>query len=478
MGRGKLKTRERQEKRLLKESLGLDSESIASASTDLTNFTLAGAADLDDISILNNNSVIEDGIYETVLECILVLEEKHTKSSSAARVNKLKKLDSIFTSNALWRENEGGKVEPLYDRLLDSLYVCLCRKTCPSKESALLCEVLQETLTFLDQEEYADDFERMLLLFEKKLGFSSTILKNEKLVVASIQVLVLISFLFVTDASVTSRHLQTLERYFPKGDDSDDVSNDTTFFGSDADEDDKDVNTNSYPFSVQAAALNGWGILVSTISNDYMNSSNMVEKYLPRLHAYLFSESLMVRTEAGENIAFLVSTCDTRVSDHNENLIEVDFHMSYEEKAKSDLWRIYEDCVEIIECLAKDGQKSKAKKERKIQRASFRVIFQSVKYCIQPIEKIKLKNGETINLSGWSNNKRLVLFRKVLKGGFLCHLIENELLHAVFDIGDQLQNINNNVQDEDFKETMKQLHDINDKKQTLLRKKQREAKLS
>jgi len=487
MGRGKIKVKERTERRLLKESLGLDTDSIASVETELTSTSTGTDANYQsDTGGVGNGSIPEaENIHDALLEAILVLEEKHTKSSSSARISSLKKIDTLFSCGVLCREMENEKVESLYERLLDALYICLNRKasSCGTKECTYLCNVVEVVAVTVDQEDYEDDLERMLMLFQKKLcldveanRFNSNVstagnkIKSDKVLVAMLQTYATLAFLLADEDRRTLMQMKSLERYFPavvSGDECQcEVLNDHS-----------EAVREVFPFSVQAVALNAWGLLASVLSCDFELLSGILQYHLPRFLGYLLSDNVAVRTEAGENIAFLLSKCPTKISEKDESKLIINFvDMSADAKVVGSLIKEYKECVGMLECLAKDGNKSKAKRERKVQRASFRVFYRSVADCVQPEEKIKLKDSDPIILLGWAYQKYLALFRRILKGGFSAHFFSNGFLEAVFDTHHKIRSVRQGDGDHENKLNRKQIFEVRDKTQTLLRKKQREAK--
>src|SRR5690606_27719608 len=90
------------------------------------------------------------------------------------------------------------------------------------------------------------------------------------------------------------------------------------------------------------------------------------------LTKFLHSTNVHVQVLAGENLAILVRSL------REANLL-------------NDYMRHFRlnEIVAYIAGLAKESKKSRRKQHRKLQKASFRPIIESVRDCMEPVEKIK-----------------------------------------------------------------------------------------
>jgi len=89
--------------------------------------------------------------------------------------------------------------------------------------------------------------------------------------------------------------------------------------------------------------------------------------------------------------------------------------------------------VALIEQLATDGQKHRAKKDRVAQRYLFRDVLATIQTGEQPFETVKIGLAK-YDFHGWPKMIQLQAIRESLAEGFLFHLTHNELLADIFDI--------------------------------------------
>jgi hypothetical protein len=175
---------------------------------------------------------------------------------------------------------------------------------------------------------------------------------------------------------------------------------------------------------LHAAALSSWALLITLISPGDLVSMVGTKEVLgsfKSLMGLLQSQHLDVRTTAGEAIVLLLE-CG-RI--HDEEFLE-----SY-----------MEDLTEITQQLATDSQKFRAKRERKQQRATFRDVLHYIEEEAQPEIQVQVGSGvtkETLVLESWAMHHHYNVICTALGSGMHIHLIENDLLRDIFEMGVRL----------------------------------------
>jgi hypothetical protein len=96
-----------------------------------------------------------------------------------------------------------------------------------------------------------------------------------------------------------------------------------------------------------------------------------------------------------------------------------------------------------LRALATDGQRFRAKKERRQQRSSFRDILRGVEQREPPAMSIKF-GRERLIVDSWCRKRQYDAFCDVLKSGMNLHLSENELLREIFELGPALSSLDAN----------------------------------
>ncbi|MFH4984850.1 hypothetical protein AB6A40_011559 [Gnathostoma spinigerum] len=90
--------------------------------------------------------------------------------------------------------------------------------------------------------------------------------------------------------------------------------------------------------------------------------------------------------------------------------------------------------LEILAGLATDSVKYRAKKDRKVQRSSFRQIYNAVEQQEWPSFDVKF-DGEVLTGDSYGVKLLYDAVCSVLKSGTNAHLKSNILLREVFDLG-------------------------------------------
>uniref|UniRef100_W5LKC0 Interferon-related developmental regulator 2 n=1 Tax=Astyanax mexicanus TaxID=7994 RepID=W5LKC0_ASTMX len=161
--------------------------------------------------------------------------------------------------------------------------------------------------------------------------------------------------------------------------------------------------------SLHSAALQAWALLLTLCPASRVNS--MVTYHLPRLQACLDSSEVNFRIAVGETIALLY-----------------ELGRDFDE---------YEDCdalCESLKGLATDGNKHRAKNDRRKQRSIFREVLHYIESDEFSEEKIRF-GVEVIYIDGWMRRRIYDAFKEVLESGISHHLQFNPLLRDIFGLG-------------------------------------------
>nr|XP_042906060.1 interferon-related developmental regulator 1 isoform X2 [Parasteatoda tepidariorum] len=164
--------------------------------------------------------------------------------------------------------------------------------------------------------------------------------------------------------------------------------------------------------SLHSSALLGWNLLLTLLSPPYIMA--LVNNHFKKLPQLLDSIDVDLRIAAGETLAVfyeLARQC-------REDFEGEDF----------------EFLCDKLRLLATDGQKSRAKRDRRQQRSSFRDILRAIEEGEPPDIRIKLK-AEILYIDSWCSKRRYDAFCQVLGSGMNLHLKQNELLREIFDLG-------------------------------------------
>lgn len=92
------------------------------------------------------------------------------------------------------------------------------------------------------------------------------------------------------------------------------------------------------------------------------------------------------------------------------------------------------DLIELTTDLAKDSQRFRAKKERKVQRASFRDVLRYLEEDVTPEMHIRF-GKETLEVDTWSMSVQYDRLCDIVGPGITTHLMENEFLRDILQLG-------------------------------------------
>jgi len=96
-------------------------------------------------------------------------------------------------------------------------------------------------------------------------------------------------------------------------------------------------------------------------------------------------------------------------------------------------YSILAEVTDQLKRLATDGDRHKAKKERKEQRSTFRAVLATVEEGINPEETLRLGEAK-FEFEGWAQLIELETLRNVLGVGFHLHFENNPLLGQIFGV--------------------------------------------
>ncbi|EFJ22487.1 hypothetical protein SELMODRAFT_54790, partial [Selaginella moellendorffii] len=183
---------------------------------------------------------------------------------------------------------------------------------------------------------------------------------------------------------------------------------------------DQTLGTSKPTPPVKAAAITAWSLLLSTLSSKRVTALQL-PSVLGALSCLLEDPDVGVRKAAGEAIALLC---------------EVGGIQLLEEQAlgEGEATAMELQVVDRMKALAaSSSRKGQTKKERSEQRSSFRDMVVTLQGGACHETCLKLKHGDSLKISTWSQTVQLNAFRRLLGEGFQRHLQENDLLHQVFN---------------------------------------------
>ncbi|CDQ96725.1 unnamed protein product, partial [Oncorhynchus mykiss] len=164
---------------------------------------------------------------------------------------------------------------------------------------------------------------------------------------------------------------------------------------------------------LHSAALHAWALLVTLCPASRLTV--LLDIHLLKLQACLESSDVNYRIAVGETIALLV-------------------------ELGRDIDREFEDSDMLCECLkglATDGNKHRAKNDRRKQRSIFREVLHYIENEDFTEEKIRF-GVEGIYIDSWMRRRVYDAFKEVLESGVRHHLQFNPLLRDIFGLGPPL----------------------------------------
>lgn len=167
-------------------------------------------------------------------------------------------------------------------------------------------------------------------------------------------------------------------------------------------------------YELHAAALSTWCLLLCVMPLPYVNK--LAQKHVKSFQDFLKSPDVDLRIVAGETIAFLyeLALCDS----HSDlSMFEAD------------------SLIDLLTALANDSSKHRSKKDKKQQRVIFRDILKTIADG-NAFDGQTIKFGsESLFLDNWVRRKQYDTLRELLGTGMNTHLLENEYVRDLFDLG-------------------------------------------
>ncbi|XP_003744643.1 interferon-related developmental regulator 2 [Galendromus occidentalis] len=163
--------------------------------------------------------------------------------------------------------------------------------------------------------------------------------------------------------------------------------------------------------AVHQAAIQAWGLLL-TVAEDH--SLALIDKNLSVLSCLLHASDVDVRIASGEVLATMYE-----IAREHDSGFEGD-----------DLDGLCED----LQMLATDSQKFRAKKDRKVQRSSFRDIVKAVRDGEGPDFRIQI-GVETLQVITWEEKRLYDIVCGILGSGMSHHLQYNPEVRSLFGLG-------------------------------------------
>lgn len=165
--------------------------------------------------------------------------------------------------------------------------------------------------------------------------------------------------------------------------------------------------------SLHNSALLAWNLLL-TVQPSHLTHSN-IERYLSRMGQLMESTDVELRCSAGESIALIYELAREEDEDfEGDNMLPL--------------------CARLKE-LATECHKYRAKKDRRLQRASFRDILRAVEEGDTPSCRVRVGLMDVIHIESWCVKRQYDSLCHVIGTGMSAHLQENELVRDIFGLG-------------------------------------------
>lgn len=169
--------------------------------------------------------------------------------------------------------------------------------------------------------------------------------------------------------------------------------------------------------ALHASALNTWTLLLTTCSIDTV--LQLSDRWSSKIVQLLDSPDLDIRMSAGETLA----TIHEILTQWNP-----DFELD-----KCD------ELLDKLKSLATDSSKHRAKRDRRIQRSTFRDVVKLIEGCHDhspSICQLVRFGRERLLIQSWCKKRQYDSFCAILGPGMNLHLATNDLLRDIFSLGD------------------------------------------
>nr|XP_020666107.1 interferon-related developmental regulator 1 [Pogona vitticeps] len=181
----------------------------------------------------------------------------------------------------------------------------------------------------------------------------------------------------------------------------------------------KERNSNGVPSTqntvLHISALLAWTLLLTICPMNEVKKK--LEMHLHKFPILLSCDDVNMRIAAGEALALLF-----------ELAREADENFFYEDM---------ELLTQKLKALATDGNKHRAKVDKRKQRSVFRDVLRAVEEHDFPTETVKF-GPERMYIDCWVKKQTYDTFKEILGSGMQFHLQSNELLRNVFELGPPL----------------------------------------
>ncbi|XP_036959614.1 interferon-related developmental regulator 2 isoform X1 [Acanthopagrus latus] len=166
---------------------------------------------------------------------------------------------------------------------------------------------------------------------------------------------------------------------------------------------------------LHSAALQAWSLLVTLCPASRLTV--LLDLHLPKLQACLESSDVNYRITVGETIALLVE-------------LGRDIDEEFEVEDSEGLCR-------CLKGLATDGNKHRAKNDRRKQRSIFREVLHYIENDDFTEERIRF-GVESVYIDSWMRRRIYDAFKEIMESGVRHHLQFNPLLRDIFGLGPPL----------------------------------------
>lgn len=167
-----------------------------------------------------------------------------------------------------------------------------------------------------------------------------------------------------------------------------------------------------------------WGLL-ATLLSPRSRAKYLVDEakitVVKKLLRLLDHESPEVRTAVGETIALLYEARDIDMENRSSYTDEDD------EQAEERSYELTDDILVKLQQLSTESSKKKSKKERKMDRASFRDILATVEEGSGVKEKLTI-NKQDVEFHGWERVLLFNYFKDLMGHGVVDHLQHNPVM--------------------------------------------------
>lgn len=166
-------------------------------------------------------------------------------------------------------------------------------------------------------------------------------------------------------------------------------------------------------YALQTAALSAWTLLYSLLPPS--RALNSLDTHMALFEQLLEAANVDLRIAAGEAVVVLYESAYDHDDEASLEMVEL--------------------IIPRLQELAKDSHKYHAKKDRKVQKSSFRDILKYIEDEEDLYERIAFSKRETLEITSWGMKKQYDNLCKVLGSGMNLHLSDNDLVRSIFGLG-------------------------------------------